>query len=295
MNSREEFLKSLKVTNTNSTRKGNRYKSDIKAKEIAQRPGVLKKAAALIMAGGIIGVGSAGISNYFSNSKPQHTTNPHQIEMVNKSQSNIPAEIYLPNKEQYDKFQKDVTEYKKLDNVLFKNDEEEKRFAELQNIITKQHEFIENFSLDLIKYKVAKDHGIERYSDLRLDPRSEEGQPLHSVYNKRSKTKITYQNLDKSTLNAINDIHNFQCKRKQQGKYIPTKNQAEILKLTASGKVKEALVAIDKHSLYEPKFMSEIIVELNDQMMNFSKSIDKNRDTKNITKVAMKKDDDMER
>ena len=41
--------------------------------------------------------------------------------------------------------------------------------------------------------------------------------------------------------------------------------------------------------------MSEIIVELNDQMTEFSKTIDKNRDSKDFKKVAMKKDDGMER
>jgi len=300
MNSRrQEFLNSLKVTNTNSNRKGNRYKSDIKAKEMAKKPSVLKKVAALFMTGSIATLGVANIDKYFDNSDLQHNTNQPQIQMVNESKANIPAELYLPRKAQYDQLQKDIAEYKKLDSVIFKDANEKKRFAELQSNLTKQEldsvifkdanekkrfaelqsnltkqeKVMHDFSLDLIKYRVAQDFGIENYSDLVIKPGFDDGKAAHRIVNKRTQETLYYDQLNEPTLDAITNITNYQSIRNKCLPYdsIPqTEKDARI---------------------------SKLVVQLNDNMVKFNKDMLKIFYPKdNASKqVAMKKDDGMER
>jgi len=273
MNSREDFLKSLRVNNTSGNKRKNRYIADIKAEEMAKKQDLRKKVAALIMAGGIIGVSTASLTKNINNYELQHTTNPHQIEMVNESQSNIPIEIYLPRKTQYDQLQKDIAEYKKLDSIIFKTDNEKKRFAELQSNLTKQEKIMNDFSLDLIKYRVAQDFGIENYSDLVIKPGFEDGETLHRVVNKNTKQTLYCDQLNEPTLDAISDIANYQSIR---NRYLPYDEIPQ--------DEKDARI-------------SKLVVKLNDDMMKFNKDMLKIFYPKNNAskQVAMKKNNDMER
>lgn len=273
MSNRDDFRNSLKVTNTSGNKRKNRYIADIKAEEMAKKQGLHKKVAALIMAGGIIGVSTASLTKNLNNYELQHTTNPHQIEMVNENQSNIPIEIYLPRKNQYDQLQKDIAEYKKLDSVIFKDDNEKKRFAELQSDLTKQEKIMSDFSVDLIKYRVAQDFGIENYSDLVIKPGFDDGKAAHRIVNKRTQETLYYDQLNEPTLDAITNITNYQSIRNKCLPYdsIPqTEKDARI---------------------------SKLVVQLNDNMVKFNKDMIKTFYPKDNAhkQVAMKKDDNMER
>ena len=258
MNSREEFLKSLRVDNTNNTKKRNRYKSDIKAEEMAKKPGLYKRAAALFLAGAIVGASGYKV---IADTKTDLSSKQQHEMVVENLQNNIPPEIYFANKDKFDNLQKNIAEYNKLNEVFFKNDEQEKRFSDLEKELTSQYKFTSDFYLSLIKHKIASQNGITRSSDLKIVAGYDEGKPRHYAYDKYNpQQKITADSLDKNILEAISDVENFQSRRKH-----------------------------DEHS---DRRMAKNIVKLNESMMSFSQTISKD---KNFKKVAMKKDSDMER
>lgn len=271
MNSREDFLKILKVNNENNTKNKNRYTSNIKAKDIAKKPGLRKRVAAIFMAGVITGVSMTGCYNYFKDSEPQHDTNKTQITMMNHNQNILPEEIFSHNKVEYNILQKNIAEYKKLDNIFLKNDAQEKRFTELQNAIAEQNKLVENLYLNLVKHKVAKDHNLQRASDLRIKPGYDEGTPIHSVYNKADNTRIFYDQLGQPVLNAISDIANFQSKREQQGKTIPLKDTFKL----------DVFNNYEKYVVTDTPLVAEMVINLNDSMMEFGKVVKKDKEQKN--------------
>lgn len=258
MNSREEFLKSLRVDNTNNTKKRNRYKSDIKAEEMAKKPGLYKRAAALFLAGAIVGASGYKV---IADTKTDLSSKQQHEMVVENLQNNIPPEIYFANKDKFDNLQKNIAEYNKLNEVFFKNDEQEKRFSDLEKELTSQYKFTSDFYLSLIKHKIADEQGFSKSSHLIIVPNYDEARPRHYAYNKfNPHQRINADSLDKNILDAITDVENYQSRRKH-----------------------------DEHSNSR---MAKNVLKLNESMMNFSKTIDKD---KSFKKVAMKKDDGMER
>ena len=269
MNSREEFLKSLKVNNSTNNRE-QRYTSKTKVRNIANKKqkSIYKRALTLFMAGVI--TGAVGCY-YFNDSEPQHVTNRAEITMTQQTQNVLPEEIFFHNKAEYELLQKNIYEYKLLDDIFFKNDDQEKRFTELQETIADQNKLVEQLYLNLIKHKVAKDNGVKNLASLTIRPNFVDASPRHIVYNSADDTKILYDKLGEPVLDAITDIQNFQSRRAREGTTIALKDKLKI----------RSLDDYEKYVVTNAPLMADMVVNLNDSMTKFSKVIEKDQNSKN--------------
>ena len=201
MDSRSKFLEGLKVNRGENVRK-NRYIYHGKSEDLAKKPELHKRVAALIIAGVIVAT-----PVYKMMTKDNEMTSDQRQEYVLKEAKNIPKVLYKEKGKNLEFLLNEVLEYNSLDSKLLKNDQEKERYNKIQAYLATQEGFVQDTYLDLVKYSVAKETGVENYKDLKtVYSASSVGEENAYIVNKKDDSK----NIKDYNIEAIKKIGNFQ-------------------------------------------------------------------------------------